>query len=661
MRLRLSQSVINDFKGYKSKQIDYAKGNVTEIKGRNEQGKTTIADAFYNVFAKRDYALNSNPNIRPKDLEDSIPTVTHICDVDGKEISFTSVQKMSRGKEDKNKITLTNSYEVNSVPKNETTFTEYLKELGLDVNKFLALSHPDYFMGNKQDDMRKVIFEMGTAKTDLDIAMMNIDTADVGQLLLDYKMEEVEAMNKATIKKINDNHGVKGELTEMAIVSKQELLVEMDIAEVELQKKALNDQIAVIDKKIADSSAQSKEVSELGQRELRLEFDKNDISRKAHDEVRIQKRNIENSFLEADANLSNVLSKISANEHLVNEKQFFVSNSETEKQRLLTEWQTINDSVFDESAWVFDDSSTVCNMCGQTLPNDKIEDLRATFEANKATAKEKFAADKSKMLADIVEAGTKEKNSITKLNEEIATLEKENASLKEESEKYLAEENKLKADLESFTDDVDMTKVPEYQQKLSEIEDIRKKLASLENNDNFIAELTAEKEPLLAELKECESNIAKFSRNADIEEQIEELKQKRIDYEQARADAEKILHQCKLIQQRKDILLTDEINSHFQFVKWRLFEYPKKGGDETKKICVPYLFEDGIEKSFNDSMSGGTKIRAKIDICYSLQKFYNMFVPIFVDEANQIDRDKVPNVDTQIILLSRADCDLTIS
>ena len=68
----------------------------------------------------------------------------------------------------------------------------------------------------------------------------------------------------------------------------------------------------------------------------------------------------------------------------------------------------------------------------------------------------------------------------------------------------------------------------------------------------------------------------------------------------------------------------------------------KKGGDETKKICVPYLLEDGIEKSFNDSMSGGTKIRAKIDICYSLQKFYNMFVPIFVDEANQIDRDKVP-------------------
>ena len=37
-------------------------------------------------------------------------------------------------------------------------------------------------------------------------------------------------------------------------------------------------------------------------------------------------------------------------------------------------------------------------------------------------------------------------------------LKKKTLPLKAESEKYLAEKNKLKADLESFTDDVDMTK-----------------------------------------------------------------------------------------------------------------------------------------------------------------------------------------------------------
>lgn len=47
MRLKLLSTTIKDFKGYQEKEVPYAKGNVTEIKGRNEQGKTTIADAFY--------------------------------------------------------------------------------------------------------------------------------------------------------------------------------------------------------------------------------------------------------------------------------------------------------------------------------------------------------------------------------------------------------------------------------------------------------------------------------------------------------------------------------------------------------------------------------------------------------------------------------------
>lgn len=658
MRLKLIQTKMKDFKCYQEKKVDYSKSNVTEIKGKNEQGKTTIADAFYDTFAKRDYALNANPNIRPKNKEDSIPSVTHICDIDGKETIICKIQKMSKSKTDENKITITNSYEINAVPKNETSFNAYLEELGLDFKKFIALSHPDAFLNQKQDEMRNVIFKLGSAQSDRDIAKLYDDTSDLANYLENYKLEEIEAMNKASIKKINEAHGSKGELTEKAIVSKQELLVEMDISEVELQKKTLENKIKDIDEKLSNVSSQSIEVSKLGQKEMELEFDKNEIDRKSNEEIFTNRNNLRDKLDHALSEFDRCLREIKTAEQKIAEKKELIKNAEDKKQSLIKEWKEVNNLEFDDSKWIFDDLKTVCSMCGQTLPNNEIDDLKATFEKNKIIAKEKFATDKLNRKSSIEIVGQKQKEIIKENQEEIQNLEEKLLATRIESNKYMDEKTFFETKLSTIPAKADMSLNADYQEKVKEIKAIQDKLSLLGNNEEYISKLMQLKKPLIEELEECANKIAKFSRNIDIEEQIEELKEKRIDYEQARADAEKILEQCKIVSIRKDDLLVAEINSHFQSVKWKLWDYQKNG--EKKSICEPYFIENGIEKTLSNSMSGGTKIRAKIDICYSLQKFFNMYVPIFVDEASEIDRDKVPEVDTQIILLSRDDCDLTI-
>ena len=56
-------------------------------------GKTTIATAWYWVVADRDYGLKANPAIRPLDIEECLPRVEVVLDVDGKEVIVAKQQK----------------------------------------------------------------------------------------------------------------------------------------------------------------------------------------------------------------------------------------------------------------------------------------------------------------------------------------------------------------------------------------------------------------------------------------------------------------------------------------------------------------------------------------------------------------------------------------
>ena len=67
------------------------------------------------------------------------------------------------------------------------------------------------------------------------------------------------------------------------------------------------------------------------------------------------------------------------------------------------------------------------------------------------------------------------------------------------------------------------------------------------------------------------------------------------------------------------------------------------------KICIPLI--DGYE--FGRSTNTGREILAKIDICDSLQKFYEQKMPIIVDKAESLNESNYPQVDTQLIMLSR--------
>lgn len=671
MRMILKSLHIENFKGVKDKTYEF--GKTTRVSGMNRRGKTTIGAAWYWLTSDKNYELVSNPNIRPDNVEDCIPTVTANVDVDEKEITLSKMQKRKVGKPDKNgvsKITITNTYEINSVPKTERDFKAYLEELGFEFDKFLICSHPNVFtkdlsLKKKQDEMRKSLFAMASAKTDLEIAQMNKETADVAKLLESYKFEEIEAMNNSSKKKaVEQLDAIPNQ-----IIGLEKAKVDVDVAEQELAKADLTRRIAECDKKIAGADHS---LDELRDKEMRLQLDISGITQTMNRELSNRRYEIDADLRGCEDELKHLEQTISLKENQIvgNEKAITDADAERKKigEKYNAEYAKAFDEapyLFDESKWVFDENSTVCSLCGQKLPEDKIEQLKADFESRKEKAKAdaeeklkakrfKFDTDKKVELNRLITIGNEKKELITELTKKNADLNTEIDALKKQEQDAIAKKEELSNQLSEITSEADYTQNEDYVKLKAERDKVLADIEKLESDgaDKIVTDLKVEKADLQSQLDEVNKIIAQAENNVQIDDKIADMQHKQNEYGQAKADAERILYQLKEVSKRKNKLLVEEINQHFGIVRWKLFDFQKNG--EYKEVCIPTVLDEeaGIYKVFGDTTNTGREIEAKIDICNSFQKFFNMYVPIFLDGAESINDEYVPAVDTQLILLT---------
>lgn len=651
---------LENFKGAKDKIYKF--GKTTRVSGMNRLGKTTIATAWFWLLADKNYELVSNPNIRPDDVEECVPTVTAVLDVDGKEIAIAKMQKRKVGKPDANgisKVTITNTYEINSVPKTERDFRADLEELGLSFDNFLVCSHPDVFTRQKQADMRKVLFKLASAKTDVEIAAMSKDTKDVAKLLEAYKYEEIEAMNNASKKKaVEQLDAIPNQ-----IVGLEKAKVDIDVAEQELAKADLERQIAEVDRKIAGAD---NAVGSLQQEEMQLQFDMSGIMQTMNRELSNQRNNIEVELFGCTTELDRFKPTISLKEKQIDDNAKAIADADAERKKLGEQYnfekaKAFDETpyLFDESKWVFDESTTVCSLCGQKLPDDKIEQLKADFERRKEEAmedamrklrdaKNNFVAQKNSNLEEIKKKGFVQKDLIDELTKKNADLNTEIDALKKQERDAIAKKEELSKQLSEIPSEADYSQNEEYVKLKARHNEVLAEIERLKAADDaeIVESLKIEKEDLKSQLEEINKIIAQAANNIRIDEQIADMQKKQREYEQAKADAEKILHQLKEVSKRKNELLVEEINQHFGIVSWELFDYQKNG--EYKEVCVPIV--DG--KEFGVTTNTGREIQAKLDICNSFQKFFDMYVPIILDGAESLNDEYIPAVDTQLILLT---------
>lgn len=663
---------LTDFKGQSEKKIEF--GHRTVVSGKNGCGKTTLADAFMWVFCDKDYSLKSNPDIRPDDGRECLPRVDIDLVIDGKPVSVAKFQKRteSKPKDGKpGKVALSNKYEINGVPKAERDFKADLKERGFDFDNFLMLSHMEIFTDLKDADARKILFSMsdGAGKSDLEITKTVPDCAELVPLLETYKADEIKAMNSATLKKAEEQL----KAIPNQIIGMEQSKVDADVAELELQKNVLHEQIADIEKQIAQSG--NEKSGEIKAELAGLSTKLLEIVSKAKADLLEQKSSVCNkvSTLELDRNIktSELNRKTSALESLRAQKKDLLEKL----QNARTQYPKIKDTEWDNTALecvkseTFKDTDTICPTCGQNLPAEQIEQLKSRFEQKKKErinqqlkAQEEWEQDKKRKLDEVIQVGNKASADMKEAHKQEETLASEISKLADELEQIKTSLDAENKNLEAIPKEPDFSENAEYQQILISIKEKQQELNSLDDGEEAKKQLSEQLSGKKQELAAVNQRIGEANNNARIDEQIEKLQESQKQYAQSKADAQMILDELKSLSMAKNTALEDAVNQYFDGVKVKLFDTQKNG--EVVDACIWYVQDkDGNWKKLIGNANTALMMKGKIAIMDGLQKFYGVSYPIFVDCAAELDNSSLAGIkaDAQLVFLKVAEGDMTVT
>ena len=620
---------LEKFKGIKTADYIFDEKNVSVI-GQNGAGKTTLFTAFMWLMADKDSDLKSNPNIRPLYAEECTPKVEIVFDIDGKEITAAKIQKCTIKKSKTggaDTVSFSNSYEVNSVEYGERDFKKKLTELGFDFDLFLPLSHPDVFTSQKSADMRKVLFGMASEKSDYEIACDTKGAQNVALLLENYTAEEVKAMQNATLRKIREEYGKDGEILRAKIEGMEQSKTDIDVAELELQKNALNEQIAENKAKQEDISKEFEEQQKASDGILELKFELNDLQRKANEENNRKRREIEDKISDKKFLTEKTRKTISDIEKHITDVKQNLEMLKNSLSRAQEKWKAANELTFDEN-------SLICSMCGQEYPEERKEQIKADFEKKKA--------DELRMATN---DGNFAKSKVDNEKERLAKLEKELPEHKKSLEMLNTAITDLEKQLSELSESIDISDRPEVQEINRQIAEKEQAMNKGNGAEEIRRKLKAEGEDLQSQLTEVEKQLALAQRNAEVDKRIADIRKKQGEFEQNKANAEKILYQLDLVNKRKNELMTDQVNSHFKMVKFRLFDYLKNGS--VVDDCEPMI--DG--KSLKDHSNGALRVLAKLDIVDGLQKFYGQYYPVFADDFSLVTDNTECRIDMECQLI----------
>lgn len=648
MKIILKKLILQNFMNYYEKSIDFAE--ITKIIGKNGKGKSSILTGYTWLLFNCDYELKDNPKVRREiegvPVSDMDVSVEGIFKLDGKEVAVKKVQKRKYGK-DGVSYADNNTYFINEVPKTLRDFNDYFD---LDMDVFKMCSSINAFLSKKPKEMRDFLFGTVDSVTDLDVSEKFEDLAELVPLLQQYELGEIVAMNKASKAKISKGLPVlEGQIKE----KERDCTVDIDTAELELQANAIKEQIVKLEAQMNDTDAQYEKWQRKSDQILQKKMDLNEYVRKTNAGLVEQKSRLNRELLELQQNLRDVQNDFRMAEL---DKQRCEQNLERyneERDCIFAQWKEWNAKLFDNSAWILDKASLVCPMCGQDLPIGQAEKRKADFLDRKVKALEKFNVEKAAHLEDLNNKGEEITDSmktasvgIDTASEKMTELALQSGSLKKE---ITAKENELA----TLPQEVDLSDNQEFQSMQAEVI----AMEEAHNSMTFGADIRNLLKIKLSDLREELSAVERRIASADTteaEERLEELRKNRMDMEQAKADCEKILFLVDKLDKHKNEMLADSINAQFKYVDWKLWETNKS--DNYKSVCIPTI----DKKSLLDiSSNKGNRIIGKLDICNSIQKITGINCPVFLDDAESLDRENTNKclemMDCQMIILTVSD------
>lgn len=674
MKVELKSLFLENYKKFEyPATFDFHKN--TKVSGRNKEGKSTILNAYMEILTGKEVDGTQPDGIRPCGTDgkylnraDIIREV--VLDIDGKETTIRKITKQKwrkpHGQTDEVLDGNTVSYEIDGFPYAPKKFEEYMEELA-DPEILLMCSNPNPFLSilkKSTADARKLLEKLSGFSLEEFLAS-NPQYAAVSDLT---KGHSVEDTMKKLRKQLNDQKKKLDQKdTELKYEQTRDSGGNIEVSDLELAKNEWKEKITEVDRQEQSLDEAVKAYDSANDVLLSLKARLNEVIVGSGAGLREQRAALNQKISELNIQNKGYANEFKLAEMDLQHSHMGIERHKAELEKARADYSAASQKTFDETKLheieeeQFDENSLICPECGQVRPEAQRVNLRETFEQRKARriaeqkkAKEMFDAELSKMLDGITEIGNKAADDLKVAQEAKKEAEQKIEEVRKQILETSAEIEKLCGELEKLPKEVDLSGNAEYQ-KLSE--QIKKKefdLSAMENGSVKRMELRRLRNQYMDEISKLDAQIQKA--NADAEQKERKLAELKVEFDKQKQIVADIERQIDVISQfsiEKNAALAEKINPFMDGFKFNFLTYTL----ENNPVECCQIIRNGTEYS---NLNYSDRILVETAMIRGFQKMNNLELPIWIDNSESINDERLPELDTQMIVLKVTDNELAV-
>lgn len=458
-------------------------------------------------------------------------------------------------------------------------------------------------------------------------------------VILNKKLKKLEKRWSCNYKSWKDSSGEQS-------VKKSYLIIKWRAAQCGLQRNGLKEQIATVEKSEADMTAQYEAHQKVTDDLMDLKFALSDVERKENERNVTKKNSFIDELAQYENDITSCKRRMEICDQNIRDADGTISAYEKKRAEMHEKWIAEKEKVYSDTL-AFDEKETVCPLCGQSYPADKIAQIKAEFEEKKVALKANWEKEHTDALERIVADGNRYKDLISRTQEKIVDLRTNQEKIKVNLQSAETERDRVIKLLKSLPDKVDCSANAEYQKLQEQITLKEEYLSKMNSGAEIRQQLKIKKNGLMDELAIVEKQIASADNSAK-EERIEELEAEMREIAQSVADEEKMLYLLEKFMKAKMMILSKMVNEKFGIVNWKLFDKQVNGAVVECCECMV----NGVPYS---ALNTGHRIVAGLDIIHALSVMHDVTAPIFVDNAEAVNDYNIPEMEGQLVLLQVTD------
>ena len=674
--VKIKSLTLNNYRCFSGEREFHADfGSKTRVSGKNGSGKSTVMNAVMEVLTGKNADGTQADNVRPivngQEVEGVDVERTVVLDIDGKETEIKKITKQKRERVDGEMQYVpgsnVNSYTVDGIGFNQKKLDEFISENICPPETLLACCNPNAFLSLKSTtDMRAFLEKMAGFDLNEYIKSLGAEFAEVEEITKGHPIEQVQKtlnkqltdQKKATTKaetewKYEKGRAVDSGEDDVTRLTEQKVSYENQIAILDEQEKSLDDVMAAYDQK-------SKDI-------LDLKFEQSDIVRKANEGLVQQRKTLDCEIFSLNQDMKSAENSLRMAEMDLKHANMGIERHTADVKKAQEDWKEYSGREYPEEhleaikAEQFDENSLICPTCGQDLPEEQAEKIRAEFEQKKAIRikseediREQFYQQKDKKLTEITESGNKVAADLKEAKKAQAEAERKVTELKKKITSLAMEIQQKQTELSKLPESVDLSDNTEYQKITAEIGRAEVALHEMENGSNQRREITDKRNGFIRECAKIDAEINNIKRKKQAhEEDVEKLYQAFRESSQKEADIQRKKDILKNFSIKKNERITEMINPYFEEFQFNFLSYTQN--NDPVEVCE--MLRKGVEYR---NLNYSDQLICKVDLLCGFQKIQGVSLPIFIDNAESINASRRPVTNRQMVFLEVTDGNLAV-